>query len=299
MLLMTTFHSGEIEFQQRAGLRDMAQRIGRSIGEELLPAAREFLRAQPFVILGGADENGRVWASLLSGEAGFARVLDERTLRIAALPNEGDPLGEMRDGSPVGLLAIEPATRRRMRLNGTVRREGDGLLIHAQQVYANCPKYIQKRSAYQAGASASPRVTRSETFSPAQRAQIEEADTFFIASLAPQGGADASHRGGNPGFVRVEDERRLVFPDYAGNAMFQTLGNLQLNPRAGVLFVDFERGTTLQLSGTARVNWDASARRDFVGAERVVEFSLEEVVATLNATNWRWQLLEASPFNPA
>lgn len=276
----------------------MAQRVGRSIGEEIPPAAQEFLRAQPFVILGGADENGRVWASLLSGEEGFARALDERTLRIEALPNEGDPLAEMRDGSPVGLLAIEPATRRRMRLNGTVQRDGEGLLIHAQQVYANCPKYIQKRSAYQADGSPMPSAVRSEALSREQRAQIEGADTFFIASLAAQGGADASHRGGQAGFVRVENERRLVFPDYAGNAMFQTLGNFQLNPRAGVLFVDFERGDTLQLSGTARVNWDSSALRDFVGAQRLVEFSIEEVVAINSATSWRWEWLEASPFNP-
>jgi len=296
---MTTFHSGEIEVQERAGVRDMAQRVGRSIGQEIPPAAQEFLRAQPFVILGGADENGRVWASLLSGEAGFARALNEHTLRIGALPNEGDPLREMRDGSSAGLLAIEPATRRRMRLNGIVRREGDGLLIHAQQVYANCPKYIQKRSIHQAKGSPLPRAVRSEALSPKQRAQIEEVDTFFIASLAPEGGTDASHRGGNAGFVRVENERRLVFPDYAGNAMFQTLGNLELNPRAGLLFVDFERGTTLQLSGTARVNWDSSALRDFVGAQRLIEFSVEEVVAIESATSWRWELIEPSPFNPA
>jgi len=299
MLSMTPFHSGEIEVQARAGLRDMAQRVGRSIGGKIPPAAQEFLRAQPFVILGGADNDGRVWASLLSGKAGFARALDERTLRIEALPNQGDPLREMRDGSPVGLLAIEPATRRRMRLNGIVRREGAGLLIHAQQVYANCPKYIQKRSAYQAKSSPLPRAVRGEALSPKQRAQIEGADTFFIASLAPEGGADASHRGGNAGFVHVENERRLVFPDYAGNAMFQTLGNLELNPRAGVLFVDFERGTTLQVSGMARVNWDSSALLNFVGAQRVVEFSVEEVVAIENATSWRWELLEPSPFNPA
>ena len=295
---MTTFHSGEIEVQERAGVRDMAQRVGRSIGQEIPPAAQEFLHAQPFVILGGADENGRVWASLLSGEAGFAHALDQHTLRIEALPNEGDPLRAMGDGSPAGLLAIEPATRRRMRLNGTVQREGEGLLIHAQQVYGNCPKYIQKRSAYAAGAPASSRAARSETLSAGQRAQIEGADTFFIASLAPEGGADASHRGGHPGFVRVEDERRLIFPDYAGNAMFQTLGNLQLNPRAGVLFVDFKGGTTLQLSGVARVNWDSAALRDFAGAGRVVEFSIEAVVAIENATSWRWELLEPSPFNP-
>lgn len=278
----------------------MAERVGRSIGDTIPPAAQEFLQSQPFVILGGADDDGRLWASLLSGKAGFARALDERTLRIEALPNEGDPLRELRDGSLVGLLAIEPATRRRMRLNGTVQREGEGLRIHARQVYANCPKYIQKRSAYLPEEKLQPPQTfRGPALSSAWRAQIEKADTFFIASLAPKGGADASHRGGTPGFVRVESERRLVFPDYVGNAMFQTLGNLQLNPHAGLLFVDFEKGSALQLSGRARVNWNPDAASGFVGALRVVEFDIEEVVATQSATAWRWKFIEPSPFNPS
>jgi predicted pyridoxine 5'-phosphate oxidase superfamily flavin-nucleotide-binding protein len=90
----------------------------------------------------------------------------------------------------------------------------------------------------------SPRLypaTRTESNGKQQRL-IREADTFFIASSHRDGGADASHRGGNPGFVHVLNETKLIWPDYSGNGMFQTLGNLAIDPRAGLLFMDFESG---------------------------------------------------------
>src|SRR5262249_32200442 len=149
-------------------------------------------------------------------------------------------------------------TRRRMRLNGRaeVREEG-GFYIHAEQVYANCPKYIQARGWELAGVKQRRgEVRRSEVLDAEQKRLIEKADTFFIASRHPEKGADASHRGGNPGFVRVLDEKRLVWPDYSGNNMFQTLGNIVENPNAGLLFIDFHNGDVLQLSGKAEVIWD-------------------------------------------
>ncbi|HEX8466082.1 MAG TPA: pyridoxamine 5'-phosphate oxidase family protein [Abditibacterium sp.] len=298
---MTTFHRGELEVQKRAGVGAVAARVGQSIGETMPFAAQQFLRAQPFVVLGGADDLGQVWASLVRGEPGFARALDETTLQLDAQIAPGDPLRDvLHDEAPVGLLAIEPATRRRMRLNGTAQIDADGLLISAHQVYSNCPKYIQKRELQLVEATACEvsQVSRTRQLSRQQTQFIERADTFFIASLAPEGGADASHRGGAPSFVRVASERHLVFPDYSGNAMFNTLGNLQINPRAGLLFVDWERGATLQLSGTAHVDWNAHRSAAFPGAERIVEFEIEAVVAIENSESWRWKLVEVSPFNP-
>ena len=104
------------------------------------------------------------------------------------------------------------------------------------------------------------------------RALIARSDTLFVATHAPARrrgetgrGADVSHRGGRAGFVRVEDERSFLVPDFTGNFFFMTLGNLQLNPRAGVLFIDFDTGDLLTLTGTAEVVWDGEELKAFDG----------------------------------
>jgi ferredoxin-NADP reductase len=126
-----------------------------------------------------------------------------------------------------------------------------------------------------------------------QRA-VEGADTFFIATghrgegEAPAFGMDASHRGGAAGFVRVAGERSLLIPDYAGNNHFNTLGNLELDSRAGLLFVDFERGDLFQLTGQAVVEWDHPETGSFPGARRLVRFELESAVVLRGALPLRF-----------
>jgi predicted pyridoxine 5'-phosphate oxidase superfamily flavin-nucleotide-binding protein len=113
-----------------------------------------------------------------------------------------------------------------------------------------------------------------------------------------EAGLDCSHRGGNPGFVRATGPDTITFPDYAGNNMFQTLGNLELDSRAGLLFIDFETGSTLQLTGRATVHWDKERLTSWPGAQRVIEFQLERIQETAQALPLRWRLLDYSPFNP-
>jgi hypothetical protein len=189
-----------------------------------------------------------------------------------------------------------------MRVNGVILRETDSLIeVEAREVYTNCPKYIRARALEGAGGSATPEpaAERCPCLGSEQREFVVRADTFFIATTHPERGADASHRGGAPGFVRVEGDRRLVWPDYSGNAMFNTLGNLAADPQAGLLFIDFENGDTLQISGRTRVVWDEGRAAEFAGAERVVEYDVEEVVETRGVLPLRWRLEEYSPFNPA
>lgn len=109
----------------------------------------------------------------------------------------------------------------------------------------------------------------------------------------------ASNRGGFPGFVQVFNSNKLVFPDYEGNNMFQMLGNLSVNPRAGLLFIDFEQGRTLQLTGTAIAIWEQTQFAQIPGAQRLIEFTIEQVLETRNATPFRWQFGEYSPAIPA
>lgn len=127
---------------------------------------------------------------------------------------------------------------------------------------------------------------------------IAKADTFFVASAHAGGSLDVSHRGGNPGFVHVLDDQRLAWPDYVGNSFYMTLGNLALNPHAGLLILDWESGDTLQLSGTAAVDWSPERAAAIPGARRVVDFAVERVVEIAGAHSLRWKLEALSRFNP-
>jgi hypothetical protein len=253
-----TFHEGERDVQRRAGVEPMAARVGGMIRDVIPPAAQDFLRSQTMLIAGGIGEDDAVWASLLTGAPGFASTIDEKHVHIEVMPRDGDPL-RIISGASVGLLAIELATRRRMRVNGIVSSmTGGGFTVETREVFSNCPKYITPRTPRFDGRP----VVR------AQRDWITSADTFFIATHHPERGADVSHRGGPPGFIEVsEDGSTLTWPDYQGNMLFQTLGNLAIDDRAGLLFVDFDSGATLQLTGRASIEWTGTERAIVFGDE--------------------------------
>jgi predicted pyridoxine 5'-phosphate oxidase superfamily flavin-nucleotide-binding protein len=296
------YHPGALAVQARAGVGEATRRVGKGIRETLPPGFVAFLAEQPLAIVASAGSDGRLWASALTGPPGFLRALDERTLLVVAQAPPGDPLAaNLVEGAALGLLAIDLATRRRVRVNGALRGWAEGgFVLETAEVFGNCQQYIQRRiPAGVAPPSGATVPRRSAALTAGQRRLVASADTFFIASAHPAGGADASHRGGPPGFVRVLDERTLVFPDYAGNTMFNTLGNIVANPSAGLLFVDFEAGTTLQLTGRAEVVWDAERATEFPGAERVVTFQTDETVEIAGAHPLRSRLVGYSPFNPA
>jgi uncharacterized protein len=284
------YHAGEIEVQARLGARENAERVGRIVAAEIPAAVRPFLRSQRMAIAASLDERGRPWASLVTGPAGFIEAADEKLLRLAVAPTPDDPLAaNLRARPELGLLVIDPRDRRRVRFNGRGLLSPDGLFLLADQVYGNCQKYIQKRRLVGTSEEKAGGMRRSRSLEARTRALVAGADTLFIASWHPGGGADASHRGGKPGFVRVLDERTLEFPDYPGNNMFNTLGNLAGYPRAGLLFVDFARGDLLQLTGRTEVRWEPET------ALRVV---IEEVRETPGGSPLRFELVERSPANP-
>jgi predicted pyridoxine 5'-phosphate oxidase superfamily flavin-nucleotide-binding protein len=238
------WHEGELEMQRRAGVRDLADRVARIINADIPPVAAAFVAAQPFVIVSTVDASGQPTASLLGGSPGFARAYDARTLTIT--PTFGhDVFDDIAATGMIGILAIDPSTRRRMRVNGTAVRRGDAIVVTTQEVYSNCPQYIR------------PRTFAPKSLTEASREVIAKADTFFLATAHPQRGADASHRGGA---VHIESPTRLTWPDLPGNNMFNSLGNLAVNPRCGLLFVDFERAAALRLRGRAVVEGDEERR---------------------------------------
>jgi predicted pyridoxine 5'-phosphate oxidase superfamily flavin-nucleotide-binding protein len=295
------FHDGELAVQRLAGVSELAGRVGRSIRRDLPPAAQAFLAERRWIVIGALDAEARPWPAIRAGAPGFAHALGDRTVRIDAAAPIGDPVGDdlLRPGALVGLIALDPATRRRLRFNGRVAaNDGAGLVLDADQVFSNCPKYIQRRDEQPAEGVASPAASALTTgLSDAQRARLRTADTFFIASARPGEGVDVSHRGGMPGFVLVDGDR-LAWPDYSGNAMFNTLGNLHVHPRAGLLVPDFERGGALIVSGRAAIDWDPGHASALAGAERVVTMTIDRVVEQTGVLPIGFQLREYSPFNP-
>jgi predicted pyridoxine 5'-phosphate oxidase superfamily flavin-nucleotide-binding protein len=275
-----TYHEGELEMQRRAGVRQLADRVGGIINSAIHPAMAAFLASQRFVIVATVDAESAISASLLGGATGFATATNERTVTISpAFGHVERVMADVDATGVIGLLAIDQATRRRIRINGSGSRHGNRLMISTAEVYSNCPQYIRPRVVRERE-TATPSTSTSEALSPAQQEWIAGADTFFLATAHPQRGADASHRGGPPGFVTVESPTRLRWPDYSGNNMFNSLGNLSVHPQCGLLFVDFARGATLQLRGRAGVEGDE---------ERAIIVELDEVVETVGAVPLRWE----------
>ncbi|SHS26812.1 pyridoxamine 5'-phosphate oxidase-related FMN-binding protein [Mycobacteroides abscessus subsp. abscessus] len=292
-----TYHPGELAVQHRMGQSDNAIRVGQIISTDIPEVAAAFLAAQLLVFISARDDDGRMWASQIVGPPGFAHAADARTIVIDATPDYGDPLaGVLQSERKIGMLALQPQRRRRMRVNGTSVPSGDGLIVTTDQVYSNCPKYIVRRDISEIGPGLPGETRRGSALDDAQQQAVSVTDTFIIGTADGDGNADASHRGGNPGFLRLLSPKLLRWPDYLGNSMFMTLGNLHVDPRCGLLIPDWRTGSTLQLTGTARLNWDESTFAP--GAQCSVDFTIDEVVETVNGSPLRWGHAEPSPANP-
>ena len=307
------FHEGELELQELAGVREQSARLARAIRGEILDQHRELFERLPLVLIGSVDHTGQPHASALAGPPGFSSVPDPHHLRVATLPGVNDPLAAaLRPGASLGVLAIEAHTRRRNRLNGIVNEVSDsGFTIAAQQSFGNCPKYIQARRATWDGPAAAAEPAPAQRFSRLDLPAVDliaGADTFYLASsyastTLPDGdashGVDVSHRGGKPGFVRVEQSAGgdvLTVPDFSGNGLFNTLGNLQRHPRAGLLFIDYTRGDLLHVSAVAEILWDGPELDAFAGAERMLQLLVTSALRVPAALPLRWSEPEPSPF---
>jgi predicted pyridoxine 5'-phosphate oxidase superfamily flavin-nucleotide-binding protein len=292
------FHDGELALQDRVGVKDKVAHFGRRGIRAFMPDEhREFFEQLPFVLVATLDPGGQPWASMAWGLPGFIESPDPTTLHVVGSFAPGDPaVRNLAAGAPVGLLGIELQTRRRNRANGLVTaRDGDAFTLHVTQTFGNCKKYIQVRHATFRRDPSAPFATEpvreSAQLSPEGARMVTSADTFFIASrsthpaLGSHGeGVDVSHRGGLPGFAipgtgtGTGAPTIITFPDYVGNFLFNTLGNIQLDPRVGLLFVDFTRGDLLALAGRAEIVWDGPEVDAVDGAQRLVRVTVDSGV---------------------
>lgn len=293
-----SFHTGEQALQARAGSRERLAEVGPRVIRPAMPETHQaFFGQLPFVVVGAVDGAGQPWASLLAGAPGFIAASADDRLRIAALPPAGDPLeGLLGNGARVGLLGIEAHTRRRNRANGrVVAVDGAGIDVHVEQSFGNCPKYIQPRQAeYAPRQEARPASLDFTGLGEPVPALVAAADTFFIASAHPDDdglpahGVDVSHRGGPAGFVHIDGDT-LIVPDLAGNNYFNTLGNLLLAPRAGLLFIDFAHGDLAWLAADAEIIDDAAALAGFPEAQRLLRLRVRSSRLARQAAPLRWQ----------
>lgn len=309
------FHEGELAMQEATGERAIAERNSRMMYDAVPPAPASFLAQQRMLVVASVDHAGAPWASLIFGPEGFVSTSDGEIVRLDRARAQVSPadalLGNLRVGGMLGLLAIELGSRRRYRVNGFVSSlSEDHVELSVREAYVNCPKYIQRRHLSESDQppQASPAVVSGSVLDLERLALISRADTMFVASSHPTRGADASHRGGEPGFLEVRDERTLRVPEYAGNGLYNTLGNLVVSSQAGLAVVDFDAGRVLQLSGFATVVLDvpradppddagrASAAAALTG--RYWDFTVTRWSELSLPKTFRWELLDRSPFNP-
>ena len=288
------FHSGELKAQARAGVGDVAQWAGGFIRVYLPEQQRNFHTSLPFLVISGADADGRTWVTLVDGEEEFIQSPDNRSLTLDTHIDDQDPLAEaFNSGTEVGVIGIELASRRRNRFSGRVHKTTKGYSIAIRQTFGNCPQYIHERAWTRVSQGTPAQAVIGTELSQLQIALIQRADTMFIGSGhkkgedTPSRGYDASHRGGAPGFVHVSDAGHLQIPDYAGNNFFNTIGNLITDPHIGLIFVDFETGSLLHISGRATVDWQPNNTHD-PDASRMINVEIDAVIERPRAVALRW-----------
>ncbi|WP_133010667.1 pyridoxamine 5'-phosphate oxidase family protein [Marinomonas flavescens] len=300
------FHIGEQQAQERVDAREtLAHWGGRAIRPFFPEQHRDFFRQLPFIIASARDKNGLPWVTMLAGDIGFISSPDKAHLHFSALPNKGDALEHaFTDGAEIGLIGIELESRRRNRASGSVTKaDKSGITFAVSQSYGNCPQYISEREWQHTNVDDNKiSVTQHRHLTPSMKKWIASADTLFIASGYSEDshdenkpsayGMDASHRGGAAGFVTISNDNKLVIPDYSGNNFFNTIGNLLLDPLIGLLFIDFDTGSLLQLSGRAKIDWDSEKVRAYQGAHRLLNIDIDKIVQLDGVLPLRWRLPE-------
>lgn len=305
--MQTSFHSGEIEVRKQTGEEAIANANARIIKDTLIKGAIRFIENQPMLIVSSVDKKNQVWTSLVMGEHGFVKVPDAGSLSIDLDKVHSDRqdvfFKNIADRSQIGTLFIELSTRRRFRINGETSWDGNKIEVSILEAYPNCPKYIQQRSLRDSKAIRNVEVKKKYGigFNKEIHDWISSSDTLFLGSMGNEGRLDASHRGGKRGFVEILNDTTLKVPDYQGNSLYNTFGNIAQNKLSGVLFIDFETKRTLQLTGKAALLFDQRSEMDLEktgGTGRYWTFEVSEWILTENQHDVQWEYLGSSPFNP-
>lgn len=303
----------------------------------LTPQASFMLQRAPLLAIGALDDQSRVWTALWGGAPGFSEPIGggfvgTRTLvdskydpvvqALVGGAEKGEMLQPQSDGKMVSGLAIDLVTRKRVKIAGkmaagTIRsvpievEEGQSLPAGApetqdqiqlvtkiEQSLGNCPKYLNQYELRPA--LLTPRLlSTGPSLSPEARSLVDKADMFFLSTSSGTD-MDTNHRGGPPGFIRVVSPSCIIYPEYSGNRLYQSLGNLQLNPLIGITIPDFETGDVLYTTGRASILVGADAEKTMPGTNLAVKIDLADTRHIQQGLAFRGtlQLNGYSPYNP-
>lgn len=300
------YHKGERKIQELTEEVNIADANGRVITDSIVPGAIKFIENQSMTIVSSVDDEQNVWISILSGPYGFINVEAHNKLSINLKQVTSSKLdifyNNILTSNQIGTLFIELATRRRFRINGKITIDDDVVSLNVLEAYPNCPKYIQQRKIIKNNTvKGQSEQISGETLSDELKEWIKSSDTLFVGSQSSNQLMDASHRGGNPGFVKITDTGAIKIPDYSGNSLYNTLGNFVQNERAGLLFIDFKENKTLQLTGEASILFNQNSEEDLKhtgGTGRYWTFETLRWTVTQNQNNTNWEFNGYSPFNP-
>jgi hypothetical protein len=237
------YHPGQIEVQQEANTREVAEMLADWVGPVGL-----FASVADLIVVATADEADDLRFSTVSGEAPLVDVVADETIRIEglrpAIPSES---------ALAGALAISLAQLRRARINGRLTLDGSGSILEAEEAFTNCRKYVVPSLAVDGVLRAGPREAVTLALDdPWLAGALARADTSFLASASPEGQPDVSHRGGAPGFLSFDAAAgTLTWPEYVGDGMLKSAGNIRATGRAGLLVLDLDSGDAAELTGTA------------------------------------------------
>ncbi|KAF2152950.1 oxidoreductase FAD/NAD(P)-binding protein [Myriangium duriaei CBS 260.36] len=304
----------------------------------LSPQAANMLIRAPLLAVGTLDAEGRPWTTLWGGEKGFSRPLGNSIVGIrtpvAATSDpvvealvghkaDGEVVQETGKGRMVSGLSIDLETRKRVKLAGRMmagaldsNQEPDtentaeapssrqGLLqlvLKIDESLGNCPKYLNKKEIV-------PSLTAPRLISDSVPLQdnavhlIQKSDLFFMSTKHSEFEMDTNHRGGPPGFVRVipsdDGPTQFVYPEYSGNRLYQSLGNMLLDPEAGFCFPDFDTGDCLYVTGTTQILFGQDAANVMPRSNLAVKVTITAARYVSAVLPFRGHGGEASPYNP-
>ncbi|KAL2835252.1 hypothetical protein BDW59DRAFT_168497 [Aspergillus cavernicola] len=290
----------------------------------LTPRAGLLMQQSPLLAIGALDHDGKPWSSLWGGEEGFATPTSASSFDIKTPVGETyDPVVESllldstgNSGKPVSFLAVDLENRRRVKLFGKITagslnvandderiRAGIAhLAVHVDGSLGNCPKYLNAKRIVPAPPD--PKlISETPQLHPGAIDLLSHADCLFISSSHGTQDMDTNIRGGPPGFVRVvSNEPRgavFVYPEYSGNRLYQTLGNLQTTPLAGYVFPDFETGNALFVTGTTEILLGKDASPVLPHSNIVVRVTVTAARFVAKALPFRGAPGKPSPYNPS